>query len=802
MRPRWYKVFSDLIGNLSRSLMVILSIAVGLFALGMIITINLVVSEDMRTGYQQIYPANIQMKVVGVDDDVIKRIEKIQGVQDAEGIRQFGLRIRDKDGEWSRIEITARKTFEDVAIAQLRIIDGTLNLSNHEILIDQFKLKNISILPDQKIQVETPSRMVRKISVKGTVQDQTIGATRLGGGFFTAPPQGYVQWEILPWLEQEKTINQLWITVQPAYREISQIRTVADEIVEIIEENDGEIISTFVRKSDAHPNAIYANAISAILYVLGFLVVFLSSFLITNTLTALMNQQIQQVGIMKSIGATRRQIVIIYMVLIFVYGILAFCIALPSSNEAGFRMVVFLANKANYVFLGKRILWTPVFIMLAISLIIPQIAGFFPIRRGTKIKVAQALLGSNMNQNVSHEGRLLRWLKGNKRFSRPLLISLRNTFRQRNRLILTLVTLTTAGAIFIATFNVQISLVQYTEQVAQYFLADVNLDFERPYRISKVQEDLSVISDIDRVEGWSFAPSEVILENGQIGDGVQLIGPPINSSLLQAIIAKGRWLTAEDHNAIVLNEVFQSNFPDLDVGDTLKLRVASEDTEWKIVGFFKLVGKSAGYIAYTDYASLAAINKSQNHTNVYRIASKYPALSTVAQKELAVRIAERMNDRGYRILQVEAGKTLLESATDGLNIITIFLLIMALLTALVGSIGLMGTMSLNVMDRTREIGVMRSIGASDFSIFRLVLIEGGIIGLISWFSSIVVAIPITKILSDTINNSLFDSPGIFAFTYKGILIWFFIVFILSIISSIFPAWKAVKLTIREVLAYE
>jgi putative ABC transport system permease protein len=127
---------------------------------------------------------------------------------------------------------------------------------------------------------------------------------------------------------------------------------------------------------------------------------------------------------------------------------------------------------------------------------------------------------------------------------------------------------------------------------------------------------------------------------------------------------------------------------------------------------------------------------------------------------------------------------------------------MALLTALVGSIGLMGTMSLNVMDRTREIGVMRAIGASDNSVFRLVLIEGGIIGLISWISSIILAFPITKILSDAISTALFDSPGLFAFSYKGILIWFFIVITLSIIASLLPAWKAVKLTIREVLAYE
>ena len=382
------------------------------------------------------------------------------------------------------------------------------------------------------------------------------------------------------------------------------------------------------------------------------------------------------------------------------------------------------------------------------------------------------------------------------------MISLRNTFRQKNRLILTLVTLSLGGAIFIATFNVQIALTEYIDQVAQYFLADVNLDFERPYRISKVQEDLRQITNIARVEGWSYAPTELILDNGQIGDSVQLIGPPLDTVLLNAIIEKGRWLNLEDHNAVVLNEVFLANFPDLKIGDQLNLRVAGEDTKWTIVGFFKLVGKSAGYIAYTDYKSLAAINNSPNHTNVYRIASSEKNMSTENQKQLAANVAARMRERGYKILHVEAGKSMLEATTDGLNIITIFLLIMALLSGLVGSIGLMGTMSLNIMDRTREIGVMRAIGASDFSVFRLVVIEGGIIGFISWLLSIILAIPITKILSDAISNALFDSPGLFAFTYKGVLIWFIVVTILSITASILPAWNAVRLTIREVLAYE
>jgi putative ABC transport system permease protein len=151
---------------------------------------------------------------------------------------------------------------------------------------------------------------------------------------------------------------------------------------------------------------------------------------------------------------------------------------------------------------------------------------------------------------------------------------------------------------------------------------------------------------------------------------------------------------------------------------------------------------------------------------------------------------------------VEAGSLTLDTVHDYIQVLIVVLLILALLTAMVGSIGLAGTLSMNVLERTREIGILRAIGAYDFIVLRLVIVEGLIIGLISYILGALLSFPITNLLSNIISMAIFKSKGIFAFTIQGFVIWLVVVIILSILASVLPARNATRMTIREVLAYE
>lgn len=795
IRPRWRKVIADFSINLARSTLVVLSIAVGLFAIGMITTVYVISSADMRGGYAKTNPSNITLSISAFDDELVKRVERLDGVAQAQGVRSFSLRIQDANGQWKPINIKSLPGEQSINLPAIQ--GGVWPPPERQIAIDQYKLPRLGVSLGSQVTLELPSGRQRSLMLAAVTKDQTIGASGLGGGFFVAPIQGYVAEETLAWLGQPSTYNTLAVTVAEKNTDMVHIQQVAGAVKDQVEASGYIVYTSVLGSSDDHPNSTYVNAISSILFILGFLIVFLSGFLITNTLSALLNQQIQQIGIMKTLGARRAQIVVLYMVLILFYGLLALAISLPLSNRASFVLMDYLSNQINYEVQGFRLVKETILLLAFIALVVPQAAGFFPILRGTRITIQRAIQPVQVDEH-----RPRRLIAVPRRIPRPLLLSLRNTFRQKVRLALTLITLSLGGAIFISTFNVEASLSNHIDRLGKYFMADVNLDLDKAYRVEQVRSALSSLPGVGYVEGWALWAGEIVFADGSSGENVHLIAPPVESRLIEPLLLEGRWLQPGDTDAIVLNENFKSRFPDLHPGDSIRLKVYGRESNWVIVGFFQMAGKSGGYLAYTTYDTLSREIHRQGSATSFRIRADRPNLTLAEQQSFAAQIEEYMRSKGFRVSEASAGQSLLENTTDGLNTLTNFLLIMALLTALVGSIGLTGTMSLNVMERTREIGVLRAIGASDGAIMQMVLVEGMLIGSISWVLGALLAFPISRVMTDSVSQAIFDAPMAYRFVPSGFLIWLGVVVLLSIFASLLPARKAARLTIREILSYE
>ena len=802
MRPRWRKVFSDLWGNKLRSLLVIASITIGLFAVGMITSMHTILTEDMRAGYSAVNPANITIATTGFDEDLLKRIRKVEGVGQADGIRQVVVQARTGSGEWIPVELNAIRDMQSMEINQLQPEQSQWPPEERQVVVDGYKFADLEAPIGSTLLLELHSGTHREIPLVGVVHDQTIGSSQEGGGYFLAPVQGYITLDTLPWLEQPELMNRLLITVDRNQNDTEYIQQVAERVADEVESAGLPVFTSFVRGSEDHPNSTYVEAIASVLFLLGLLVMFLSAFLITNTLSALLGQQVNQIGIMKTIGARRGQIIGIYLLLIFIFSMIALLIAIPLASRVAYLLLEVLAGQVNVVLQGYRLVPLAALLMFAIALVVPQLAGIYPIIHGTRVSVVEALSGISPQKPSGKKGWVDSRLQSIRGLSRPMLISLRNTFRRKGRLVLTLITLTLGGAIFIATFNVQGSLNKYIARIGKYFLADVNVTLGSYERIAEIQQLLLEVSGVRDVEGWAFARGELVMPDGSNGEAVTILAPPAESNLVDPMVQEGRWIEAGDENAITLNERFREIFPDLQVGDILTINVLGDEVDFQVVGFFQLAGRSSGYLSYTSYEYLSMLLGQENKANVFRVTATQPNLTLDEQKALGQQIETHLEAKGYSVVETSAGQSLTETTTDGLNILTGFLLIMASMIAVVGSIGLTGTLSMNVLERTREIGVMRSIGANNRTLRNLVMVEGVLIGIISWFLGTLLAFPISILLSNAINYSLFGATVAFTFTPNGIFVWLVVVMILSVLASVLPARNSARLTIREVLAYE
>jgi putative ABC transport system permease protein len=136
-----------------------------------------------------------------------------------------------------------------------------------------------------------------------------------------------------------------------------------------------------------------------------------------------------------------------------------------------------------------------------------------------------------------------------------------------------------------------------------------------------------------------------------------------------------------------------------------------------------------------------------------------------------------------------------------MNFLLILLGVMAVVVGSVGSIALSGALSLSVLERRREIGVMRAIGASSWTIFRLFIGEGLLLGWLSWLIAFPLSIPVGRAMSQAIGTAL-QSDLFYTFSPVGPILWLVIISILSIVASGLPARGATKISVRESLAYQ
>lgn len=263
------------------------------------------------------------------------------------------------------------------------------------------------------------------------------------------------------------------------------------------------------------------------------------------------------------------------------------------------------------------------------------------------------------------------------------------------------------------------------------------------------------------------------------------------------MLTAGRWLTTEDINAIVVTAFTLKDEPDIELGSEIVLTIAGKERTYQVVGI--AVGTAASMI-YANYDYISQVTGTTGRADVALIATASDERAFV--DEVTKELEAHYGDVGMDVSGVGTLARELDEAGAMFGIVINLMLVMAVLLAVVGGLGLMGAMSINVLERTREIGILRAIGAPSHGVSQVFVREGVAIGLISWFLSAFLALPLSKWLSDAIGELMMGTPLSFDYSVNGLLLWLLLVAILSGLASFVPARNASRLTVREVLAYE
>jgi putative ABC transport system permease protein len=796
MNMAFRKVWRDLWRNKSRTFMVIMSISVGVMAVGMVVSGNTLTLGQMARSHVDSNPAHALIWLAGsVDEGVIRGLERIPSVKDVEGYSNSSVHWKTTlDGEWQDGHITTHADFESQTYDQLTLKDGAWPQSKHigveAAHIDSYGAPGIG----GTVYFEINERP-HAYTVNGMMRNPWEWPKPFG-----QEAAFYVTQKDFTRIAGFYGFDMLRITV-PEYSE-ENVEQAIDDINEKLKPQGLSVGYSELLHPEDHYLQDMINGVGMVLTAMAIASLGLSVMLVINTINALIAQQIPQIGIMKAVGSTRRQITTMYLSAIAAYGFLSLVIAVPIGAYAGNALARWMLYLLNVPLPPFGILPNVLLLQVLVGLLAPLVAGLYPVLQGVGIPAANAINQSGLGSG--HYGRHLidRLISRIRGIPVMAALSLRNTFRRPGRVILTLLTLTVSGAFFIMVYSTQYSFEQTLDTIFAGFGYEVEIDFEHLQRMDEVIPMIESRPNVKNAEMWVFRTANAKVPGAE-GPGseyeVFVRGVPSESPIFKPRLTAGRMLDPRDKQAILFNQKLAGKMG-VGVGDEIIIDLPEVgETRWTIVGLvFDLNGRDQNTaFANIDTLNLALHNVGRAAVAMVQGTDQSLGTQQAIEADLLAFFETRRMKIGYSSVATEDRN----NTSAQFSILTQVLMLMTILMAVVGSMGLSGTLSINVLERRREIGVMRAVGASSRDVGFIFTGEGLMLGLTSWIFALPLGLGAAPAFVLALGQVI-DFPAEYYPATHGVWIWLGIVIVLSIVASWVPARRATRISVNESLAYE
>jgi len=788
---RWKKVLQDLWINRGRSLLVTAAIAIGMIGVSAVLFAYAILVRELDANYFGTNPASAVIVTDAVDDTLLKTVKQSPGVGAVEARGRYRGRIMIAENEWKTIFLHVVDDFASMQINKLTSEAGDWPPGLGDILIERAALSVVGKGAGENAVVELPSSPQVTLHISGSAHDPGQAPAWMEGWAY-----GYVTRETLE-LFGKTALTEILITIADHPLDKNRIRSVIKSITSQMEKEGHRIKRIDIPEPGHHPHQSQLRALLFLLQAFGSLSLILSTVLVATLMSATMARQVRQIGVMKAIGARRGQLAGMYLGGALLLGIIAVIVALPAGVAGARAYADFAARMLNFKIMDASIPFWAYALLILVGLLTPVVSAVWPVWKGSRVTAREAMADYGIDITHAKKGWLGRLMARSMRLSRPLLLSIRNSFRQKGRMALTLGTLVIGGAMFITAMNVGASITKTIGVFRDAMRYDLNITLTNPVVFEEVKDVVATVPGVIRMEGWTSTKASLIYEDGTDGNTFDLVAPNLETELLRPRIEEGQWLTREDRKTMVVNHIFMDRQSHLKVGDTVLLRLGSKQASWRITGVIRQIGPPRAFVHPSYFAEV---------TETKGLVRSIPVVTQNSDREthrsVAKGLEQALAQAGIGVQDIVSIYSIQKVMEDHFLVLTMLLLLMASLIVIVGGLGLMTTMSIQVLERTREIGVMRAIGASNNQLMRMIGIEGLVIGMLSWVLAALLALPLSDVVGDVFGLIFLKTTLDYALTPSGFVLWLGVAILFSLLASYFPARKATRLMVREILAYE
>ncbi|MQC25096.1 MAG: hypothetical protein DWG81_04035 [Chloroflexi bacterium] len=803
MSVLWAKLWFDLWHQKVRTVLVVTSVAAGVFAVGGIFGMSDQLIGGMDESHRKTQPSHINMflqHAVGLAN--AEQLAKLPGVEGVDLGNQISVRYKmQQSAEWLGGNIVTRSDYAQQTYDVVTLKAGSWPTRN-TIGVERLTAQYFGLKVGDTVLLEMPDETSRAFEITGLMRQPLVEPPQFGGdAVFFMDNQG---------LERLGIPNGRYFNLKARTEPYSEenARAAAAQIKDRLAKDRISVGATLFQGPTEHWARPLVEGVQLVLEVLAVVSLLMSVVLVTNTVTAIITEQTNQIGIIKAIGGTRRVIGRLYLSGVAFYGVLAFFISVPLGALLAFgasRWFLNMFNIEHEIFeLSRRAFGFQVLAALAV----PLLAALHPVLRGVAITVRQALASYGLGTGQFGRGRFEQALEraGLGRLPAGPALALGNMLRRKERLLLTQVVLIAAGAMFISVLSLNESLVFTLDTDLARRAYNIRFVFGREERFNRVLPMVNAMPEVAAAELWYVHPVSV-LRAGQrareVGSGAQIIGVPFGSDMYVPRVLEGRWLTNRAANEIMISrEMADEN--GLHVGDAVSLDMGEFGASaWSVAGIFKVAHRKVGdpdpVYAPADAVKAATKKFEQGSRLLVRTRSQ----STADVESVYRRINDALEARQVIVSTFGSATTAEDKvfALGQFSVVTALLLVVAVVVAVVGGLGLMGSLAISVVERTREVGVMRAVGARSRTIMIMFLLEGVLQAAVSWLLAVPLAFVVARPFARALGQVMLEMDLDFKFAFSAAGVWLVCVLVIAVLASAMPAQRAARIRVSESLAY-